>query len=106
MGWVLLPELKKNYGGSQPAIYDSVIVDKSYLGPYDDGRLQLKVGETQKRTFQPDDEGPVYPYESNRRERKYDRSKVKGWIDSQSKIDGNWQTIWIKREVISLVSAK
>ena len=52
-------KVSKYYGGKQPHMRDSVIMDESYLGPFEHDK-KLKVGDTQIMSWVNDADGPYY----------------------------------------------
>ena len=66
--------ISKKFGGSQPSMRDSTIVNNNYLGPHDHSS-KLKVGEIQTMSFKSTDAGPFYLSEKEKASKKYDKTK-------------------------------
>ena len=60
------------YGGQQPKMRDSELIDSTYFGPYHDETFKLQIGDVQSMTFSDTDDGPCYLNHSNRIKYKYD----------------------------------
>jgi hypothetical protein len=52
-----LTKLSKYYGGVQPKMKDSVMLDSSYFGEYE---KQLNIGDTHSKVYGIHDTGPFY----------------------------------------------
>ena len=64
--------IRKNYGGSQPKMRNTTILDQSFLGPHQHNQ-KLKVGQTQSMVFTNTDDGPFYLSHEERQSRKFDK---------------------------------
>ena len=66
-------KISKYYGGKQPFMRDTTIMDETYLGPYEHDK-KLKVGDTQKMSWIGEEYGPYYMTEAVKQSKKYDKS--------------------------------
>jgi hypothetical protein len=69
--------MNRGFGGSQPAMHESVIQKgKGYLGPHEHDK-NLRVGDTQYMVFRPEDEGPFWMSSEQRERERHDRPGTK-----------------------------
>ena len=66
-------KVSKYYGGKQPHMRDSVIMDESYLGPFEHDK-KLKVGDTQIMSWVNDVDGSCYMSRSMKEAKKLDKT--------------------------------
>ena len=62
--------IRKNFGGKQPKMRSSKIIDETYLGNYD---KLLNVGDIQTMVYSENDEGPFYLSPQDRQRLKHDQ---------------------------------
>ena len=67
-------KLRKYFGGVQPKMKDSVMLDDSYFGEY---KKQLNIGDTHSKVFSIHDTGPFYLTPIERARQKYDKCLYK-----------------------------
>jgi hypothetical protein len=69
-----LSKICKNFGGKQPKMRNSKIVDSSLFGKYHDDSFTLQLNDTQSMVFTSEDHGPFYLSADERERRKYDEN--------------------------------
>ena len=64
-------QMNKMFGGTQSQMRDTKILDDTYLGPFEHP-TKLKIGDTQKMTFDVNDNGPFWMSDQERVDNKFD----------------------------------
>ena len=62
----------KTFGGKQPTMCDTTILNNTFLGPYNH-TTKLKVGDTQQMTFSYTNPGPFYLSEEEQAATRFDK---------------------------------